>query len=162
MHWPSFKHCTLQNFSNGDAVTGLTVCCLSPERGHGLKGKFHCYGGINSVQKVFYHATYSLFSGLNDLMCHIQCRNLLHYVPHYVVVWVMFSVILFTVKTAWSQTTHGLFHGLNGGVVSYLSVWKLYNCTILSMNEVLGHAIPRGADKSLARPPRRLLIKFTS
>jgi hypothetical protein len=105
LHWPSFKHCTVQNVANGDAVTGLTVCGLrkSPERGLWLKGKFRCYGEINSIQKLFDHATYSLFRSQNDFLCQIQSRHVLHYLIDYVVVWERFSLILFTVKTLWSQ-----------------------------------------------------------
>jgi len=110
--FPNFKHCTLQNVSNSDAITGRIACSLrkGPERGNWIKGKFRCYGEINSIQKVFDQATYSLFGGLNDLLSY-SVQNLLQYVTD----WVRFSLILFTLKTVWSHHIVAYRGGFGGG-----------------------------------------------
>ena len=108
----NFKHCTLQNVSNGDTITGLIVCSLrkSPERGHWFEGKFRCYGEINSIQKLFDQATYNLFRGLNDLHSY-SLQNLSQCVTN----WVRFSLILFTLQTVWSHHTVVYREGIWGG-----------------------------------------------
>ena len=136
MYWPSFKYCSLQNVSNSDAVTGLTVCSLrkSPERGHWLKGKFCYYGGINSIQKVFDHAMYSLFRGLNDQLSYsvqkliaprtILCSGLSEvysYIVHHEICLII---------------SRGLFRGLNEGLchifqsgnclTAWCSLWMMW------------------------------------
>jgi len=78
----------LQNVALHYTITGLTVRSLrkSPERGYWFKGKFRCYGEINSIQKAYDEATYSLFRNLKDLLSY-SVQNLLQCVTNYVVFW---------------------------------------------------------------------------